>query len=117
MAAAPLDEATLARLRAAVGHIHETNEDANRRRNLAKANRERSRRASVIRVAEAAQCLTDLTVPYSYAEAAALRMRVDHPDDTLTELAARVNMSRFSMSSALRRARIKAQRAGVLKDE
>lgn len=111
-----LDEATLARLRAQVGYVH-SRVDENRRQNFTKANRERSRRASVIRVAEAAQCLTDLTVGYSHLEATALRMRIDHPEDSLTELAARVNLSRFAMSSALRRARIKAQRAGVLKDE
>lgn len=113
-----MDKATLIRLRAQVGftppgsRVEET-----RLANAAKANRERSRRASVIRVPEAAQCLAHPEVGYSHLEATVLRMRVDHPEDSLTELAARVNLSRFAMSSALRRARIKAQRLGVLKDE
>lgn len=81
------------------------------------ANDRRSREASARRVAEAEAALTDLTVPYTELEVNALRLRVTYPVDTLAELGEKCDVSKHVVSSALRRAYLKAVKAGVIDNE
>ena len=129
-----LDEATLARLRAAVGVEHapepvpempvaadpepepvpepepEPEPTPPPRHAFVDANDRRSREAAAKRVERATEALDDLTAGYTHMEVVALQLRVRYPVDTLAQLGEKVGVSKNVISSALRRACRKAER-------